>query len=80
MLKSLKVEMLVLSAIPTLVETWTTVFGFKQLEDTEKWLQNIDLMSFPGTVLLKKSLYDATTKTSGPFPRLICVLTLFFLL
>ncbi|XP_018682361.2 increased DNA methylation 1-like isoform X1 [Musa acuminata AAA Group] len=64
MLKSLKVEMLVLSAIPTLVETWTSVFGFKQLEDTEKWLQNIDLMSFPGTVLLKKSLYDATTKTS----------------
>ncbi|CAD5179385.1 unnamed protein product [Musa acuminata subsp. malaccensis] len=65
MLKSLKVEMLVLSAIPTLVETWTSVFGFKQLEDTEKWLQNIDLMSFPGTVLLKKSLYDATTKTSA---------------
>ncbi|URE09108.1 PHD-finger [Musa troglodytarum] len=65
MLKSLKVEMLVLSAIPTLVETWTSVFGFKQLEDTEKWLQNIDLMSFPGTVLLKKNLYDATTKTSA---------------
>ncbi|KAJ8483884.1 hypothetical protein OPV22_016369 [Ensete ventricosum] len=63
MLKSLKVEMLVLSAIPTLVETWTSVFGFKQLEDTEKWLQNIDFMSFPGTVLLKKSLYDATART-----------------
>lgn len=36
MLKSLKVEMLVVSAIPTLVETWTVGFGFQPLKENEK--------------------------------------------
>lgn len=56
MLKSLKVEVLVLQAIPTLVENWISVFGFKHVEDNEKWLCNINLMVFPGTILLKKEL------------------------
>ncbi|XP_027127252.2 increased DNA methylation 1 [Coffea arabica] len=59
MLKSLKVEKLVISAIPGLVETWTEGFGFKPLEDYEKkGLSNINLMVFPGTVWLKKSLCE----------------------
>lgn len=58
MLKSFKVEKLVISAIPSLVETWTNGFGFKPLEDTEKKsLSTINLMVFPGTVWLKKHLY-----------------------
>lgn len=66
MLKSLKVEMLVLSAIPDLVDTWTSVFGFEPIEDDEKKrLHNISFMTFPGTVLLKKILGQDTAKKSG---------------
>ncbi|KAK9269746.1 hypothetical protein L1049_001524 [Liquidambar formosana] len=59
MLKSFKVEKLVISAIPNLVETWTVGFGFEPLEDSEKEsLKNINLMVFPGTILLKKPLLE----------------------
>ncbi|XP_055824598.1 increased DNA methylation 1-like isoform X2 [Solanum dulcamara] len=61
MLKSFKVEKLVISAIPGLVETWTCGFGFEPLEDCEKRsLSHINLMVFPGTVWLKKSLFQVT--------------------
>ncbi|CAH9107656.1 unnamed protein product [Cuscuta europaea] len=57
MLKSLKVEKLVLSAIPSLVETWTMRFGFEPFEDNDKRsLSDINTMVFPGSVWLKKSL------------------------
>ena len=59
MLKSVKVEKIVVAAIPSLVETWTLGFGFKPVEDDEKAsLKKINLMVFPGTILLKKSLYE----------------------
>ncbi|KAL5804706.1 hypothetical protein ACOSQ3_031506 [Xanthoceras sorbifolium] len=58
MLISFKVEKLVISAIPALVETWTKGFGFTPMEKVEtQSLNNINLMVFPGTVHLKKSLY-----------------------
>lgn len=58
MLKSYKVERLVVSAIPSSVDTWTSGFGFKPVEDEEKEsLRNINFMTFPGTVLLGKLLY-----------------------
>ncbi|THG00668.1 hypothetical protein TEA_000086 [Camellia sinensis var. sinensis] len=61
MLRSFKVEKLVISAIPSLVETWTVGFGFKPLEDNERnSLSNINLMVFPGTdqVMHRLRLYD----------------------
>ncbi|XWS09668.1 hypothetical protein CRYUN_Cryun39dG0008900 [Craigia yunnanensis] len=59
MLISFKVETLVITAIPNLVETWTKGFGFKPVEDDErKTLNKINLMVFPGTILLKKPLYQ----------------------
>ncbi|PON98417.1 Methyltransferase [Trema orientale] len=59
MLMSFKVEKMVVAAIPDLVETWTKGFGFELVEDSEKdSLNKINLMVFPGTVLLKKPLYD----------------------
>nr|UVW45074.1 IDM1 [Camellia sinensis] len=62
MLRSFKVEKLVISAIPSLVETWTVGFGFKPLEDNERnILSNINLMVFPGTVWLKKPIYESQT-------------------
>ncbi|KAL0743604.1 hypothetical protein Bca4012_085117 [Brassica carinata] len=61
MLMSLKVENLVVAALPSLVETWTEGFGFKTMDDEERdALKRINLMVFPGTVLLKKTLYQST--------------------
>lgn len=63
-LKSFKVKMLVLSAIPGLVETWTSHFGFKPIGDTERrQLNHVNLMLFPGTELLIKNLEDTTEET-----------------
>lgn len=58
MLRSIKIEKLVISAIPELVETWTEGFGFERLEDDERrgLRRTVNLMVFPGTVWLKKSL------------------------
>ncbi|CAL9220881.1 unnamed protein product [Arabidopsis halleri] len=61
MLMSLKVEKLVVAALPSLVETWTEGFGFKPMDDEERdALKSINLMVFPGTILLMKTLYEST--------------------
>jgi hypothetical protein len=66
MLRSFNVKMLVLSAIPELVSTWVSGFGFKPIEDTErKQLHNVNLMLFPGTSLLTKKL-DGFIMASKP--------------
>ncbi|KAL1350050.1 hypothetical protein HN51_026506 [Arachis hypogaea] len=58
MLTSVKVEKLVVAAIPDLVETWTKGFGFTPVDAAEKQKFNkINFMVFPGTVLLEKPLY-----------------------
>ncbi|KAI3675022.1 hypothetical protein L1987_84603 [Smallanthus sonchifolius] len=65
MLKSFKVEKLVVSAIPSLVETWTHGFGFTPLEaDEKKSLDKTNLMVFPGTVWLKKPMYQGSTQST----------------
>ncbi|KAL6543303.1 hypothetical protein OROHE_010823 [Orobanche hederae] len=62
MLKALKVEKLVISAIPTLVDTWTIGFGFQPLEEDEmRSLCKLNLMVFPGAVWLIKPLYESST-------------------
>ncbi|KAI3708321.1 hypothetical protein L2E82_37488 [Cichorium intybus] len=59
LLKSLKIEKLVLCAIPSLVDTWIQNFGFMHLEDEEKkYLRKTNLMVFPGTVWLKKPMHQ----------------------
>lgn len=66
MLRSFKVQMLVLSAIPGLVETWTSHFGFKPIGDIERrMLNHVSLMLFPGTELLIKYLGEAKVEESG---------------
>lgn len=63
MLKSFKVEKLVVSAIPSLVETWTKGFGFTPLEpEVKKSLTKTNLMVFPGTIWLKKPMYLGATE------------------
>ncbi|KAM5586222.1 hypothetical protein ABKV19_005233 [Rosa sericea] len=67
MLISFKVEKLVIAAIPDLVGTWTEGFGFIPVEDGEKQsLNKINLMVFPGTVLLKKPLCENKTAYRHP--------------
>lgn len=87
MLISFKVEKLVISAIPDLVETWTKGFGFIPVSKDEKQsLNKINFMVFPGTILLKKQLYktkEADTQSgeySFPFqkkPRLLLIISNF---
>ncbi|KAK7244189.1 hypothetical protein RIF29_39007 [Crotalaria pallida] len=63
MLISFKVEKLVISAIPDLVDTWTKGFGFIPVDEIEKRrLKKNNLMVFPGTVLLEKPLYQESTE------------------
>ncbi|KAI4388113.1 hypothetical protein MLD38_000474 [Melastoma candidum] len=58
LLVAIKVEKLVIAALPELIETWTKGFEFQIVEDYEKQtLLGINLMVFPGTVLLKKTLH-----------------------
>lgn len=67
MLISFKVEKLVIAAIPDLVGTWTDGFGFIPVENAEKLsLNKINLMVFPGTVLLKKPLCGNKTAYRHP--------------
>lgn len=69
MLKSLKVEMLLLSAIPHLVETWTSAFGFREIDESDKkQLSKVRLASVPGTVPLKKDLRDRAAGTLAGEP------------
>ncbi|KAG0525841.1 hypothetical protein BDA96_06G092200 [Sorghum bicolor] len=71
MLKSLKVEMLLLSAIPHLVETWTSTFGFREIDDSDKKrLSMVRLAAVPGTVLLKKNLCECSgVEDTGELPN-----------
>ena len=70
MLKFLKVEMLLLSAIPHLVETWTSTFGFREIDDEDKKrLSKVRLAAVPGTVLLKKNLCECLDVDTGEPPN-----------
>ncbi|GLJ52561.1 hypothetical protein SUGI_1118510 [Cryptomeria japonica] len=67
MLISLNVKKLILSAVPELLEYWTTVFGFKPLEDSQKQLiKNMNMMTFPGTTLLQKYIFKPEIQSCGP--------------
>nr|GFA84907.1 increased DNA methylation 1-like [Tanacetum cinerariifolium] len=61
LLKSLKIEKLVLSAIPNLVEMWTKEFGFTHLDPKDKKnMSKTNMMVFPGTVWLTKTMYQGS--------------------
>jgi hypothetical protein len=57
MLNRIGVELLVLPAVPELMDTWRGAFGFQPLNSHQKKeLTKLNLMAFPGTSLLHKFL------------------------
>lgn len=68
-LGALKIERLVIPAISELVHTWTMVFGFEPLDDSDKQeIKSMNMLVFPDTGLLQKMLQEQesnTTKEGG---------------
>jgi len=59
---SLNVRKLVISAVPEMENTWTTVFGFKPVEPSKKQrIKSLNLLIINGTGLLEKRLLPTGT-------------------
>ncbi|CAH8298141.1 unnamed protein product [Eruca vesicaria subsp. sativa] len=62
-LDTLKVDKLVIPAVPELMDTWTSGFGFTPVrESARKTIKNLNLVVFPGVDMLEKSLANENGK------------------
>ncbi|KAJ0691810.1 putative histone acetyltransferase chromatin regulator PHD family [Helianthus annuus] len=68
-LSSLGVEELIIPAIPALMQTWTTAFGFTPLEESKKQaMKRMSMLVFPGIVMLKKHLLQFQSRDADHSP------------
>ena len=52
------------------METWTSTFGFREIDDEDKKrLSKVRLAAVPGTVLLKKNLCECLDVDTGEPPN-----------
>ncbi|CAH2079556.1 unnamed protein product [Thlaspi arvense] len=65
-LGSLKVDKLVIPAVPELMDTWTSGFGFRPVDELEKkTIKNLNLVVFPGVDMLEKPLVKESNVSSS---------------
>ncbi|KAK3003813.1 hypothetical protein RJ639_018957, partial [Escallonia herrerae] len=69
-LMELGVERLVLPAIPSVLHTWTTSFGFSKMRESERLnFLAYTFLDFQGTIMCQKHLMKIPSTESGPSRR-----------